>query len=282
MRWLIYGGNGWIGNKFIKLLEELGEDVIIAKTRADNDADVEFEIEEVKPDRVICCIGRTHGPDCNTIDYIEDKLMINIRDNLYGPFILATVCNRIGIHMTYIGTGCIFTYEDDKRMFTEEDLPNYFGSGYSIVKGFTDRIMKHFKNILNARIRMPIDNEDNKRNFITKIAGYKNICSIQNSMTVLGDILPILIDMAKKDIRGTYNMTNPGTIEHNQVLELYKRHVDPSKEWSNFTSEEQRAILKSDRSNNELDVSRLKSLYPELKDVRESVEDVLKSFLLKD
>lgn len=278
MKWLIYGGNGWIGNKFIKLLEELEETVIIANARADNDIDVQDEIETLKPDRVICCIGRTHGPECNTIDYIEDKLMINIRDNLYGPFILASVCNRKDIHMTYIGTGCIFTYEDDKRLFTEEDLPNYFGSGYSIVKGFTDRMMKHFKNVLNARIRMPIDNKDNKRNFITKIAGYKNICSIQNSMTVLSDILPILIDMAKRDIRGTYNMTNPGTIEHNEVLEMYRTYVEPNKEWNNFSVAEQRSVLKSDRSNNELDVTKLKTLYPELKNIKESVEHVMRTY----
>ena len=32
-----------------------------------------------------------------------------------------------------------------------------------------------------------------------------------------------------------YNFTNPGAISHNEVLALYKKHVDPSYTWSNFT-----------------------------------------------
>ena len=68
----------------------------------------------------------------------------------------------------------------DKHGFTEESLPNFFGSSYSIVKGFTDRMMHMFENnTLNLRIRMPITASSNKRNFITKIVSYEKICSIQ-------------------------------------------------------------------------------------------------------
>ena len=58
--------------------------------------------------------------------------------------------------------------------FTEESKPNFFGSGYSIVKGFTDQMMHLFPNVLNLRIRMPIIGEPNGRNFITKISTYEN------------------------------------------------------------------------------------------------------------
>ena len=34
---------------------------------------------------------------------------------------------------------------------------------------------------------------------------------------------------------GIYNFTNPGAISHNQILALYKKHVDPSYTWENFT-----------------------------------------------
>ena len=30
---------------------------------------------------------------------------------------------------------------------------------------------------------------------------------------------------------GIYNFTNPGAISHNQILALYKKHVDPSYTW---------------------------------------------------
>ena len=63
--------------------------------------------------------------------------------------------------------------------------------------------------------------------------------------------------MMKKKITGTMNLTNPGLISHNEMLSMYKDIVDPSFEWKNFSIEEQRKILASDRSNNFLDTSRL-------------------------
>jgi hypothetical protein len=36
-------------------------------------------------------------------------------------------------------------------------------------------------------------------------------------------------------IPGVYNFTNPGAISHNEILALYKKHVDPSYTWTNFT-----------------------------------------------
>jgi len=45
----------------------------------------------------------------------------------------------------------------------------------------------------SARIRMPIADDANSRDFITKILGYKKITSLPNSMTVMSDFLPILL-----------------------------------------------------------------------------------------
>ena len=99
----------------------------------------------------------------NTIDYLEmpGKLRDNMRDNYVGPVNLAELSEKLDIHYTYFGTGCIFTYDEihtieNKVGFTEEDNQNFFGSSYSIVKGYTDMKMKLFKNTLNLRIRMPI------------------------------------------------------------------------------------------------------------------------------
>ena len=94
-------------------------------------------------------------------------------------------------------------------------------------------------NVLNLRIRMPIIGEDNSRNFITKITNYAKICSIPNSMTVLPELLPIALDMMIKEETGTINLTNPGVISHNEILEMYRELVNPEFTWANFTIEEQ-------------------------------------------
>ena len=91
-------------------------------------------------------------------------------------------------------------------------------------------------------------------------------------MTVLEDMLPVMIDLALKKTTGTINLTNPGTVEHNEILELYQKYVDPTFVWANFTQEEQAKILLSGRSNNELDTTELQRLYPNLLPIRERVE----------
>ena len=100
-------------------------------------------------------------------------------------------------------------------------MPNFFGSSYSIVKGFTDQLMSLYKDsVLNLRIRMPITGEKNGRNFITKIVNYEKVCSVPNSMSVLPELLPFVIDMMEKGKTGTINLTNPGLISHNEILKL--------------------------------------------------------------
>jgi hypothetical protein len=127
---------------------------------------------------------------------------------------------------------------------------------------------------------MPITDEaDSPRNFITKITNYKKVCSIPNSMTVLDELLPVLIEMALNNQVGTVNLTNPGLISHNEILSMYKEIVNPNFTWENFSIEEQNQILASKRSNNCLDTMKLINISLGLKNkvsnINEAVRDVL-------
>jgi 3,5-epimerase/4-reductase len=278
MKILIYGHKGWIGNMFVKYLIDNSLEYIKGTSRVDNIKELEKEIELYCPSHIISFIGRTHGTigkeKYTTIDYLEQdgKLLENVRDNLFSPFVLAELCNRKNIHYTYLGTGCIFKYDGEHIFgkeingFTEDSEPNFFGSSYSIVKGFTDKMMKLYdETVLNLRIRMPISGEENPRNFITKIVNYEKVCSIPNSMTVLPELIPYIYDLMKNGVTGTINLTNPGLISHNEILEMYKELVNPFFTWTNFSVEEQRKILAADRSNNYLDTTKLHNLYPQIK-----------------
>ena len=284
MKLLIFGSRGWIGRQFCEYLDNNNILYIESDSRADNEKDVEKEINEYKPTNIVSFIGRTYGGTFNTIDYLEQpgKLVDNIRDNLYAPMILSILCERYNIHYTYMGTGCIFEYGggeagdagDAKKC--EDDVPNFFGSSYSIVKGYTDRLQHMYsKNTLNLRIRMPIVNYDHDRNFITKITKYEYVCSVANSMTVLPDMFPVIADMIKKNVVGTFNLCNKGAITHNEILELYKMHVDNNFTWKNFSIEEQNKVLLSKRSNIELSTDKLYELYPNIPDIRTSIENCM-------
>ena len=286
---LLFGGNGWIGSQVYDLLVSMGIKVEKSKCRADNCEEVETEIRFLRGlTHVMSFIGRTHGTYDGelipTIDYLEKPGMLveNVKDNLYAPILLSSICKKYGIHFTYLGTGCIFDYDDVHEFgnegtgFTETDKPNFFGSSYSIVKGYTDRLMHDlYKNdVLNIRIRMPITSEVNPRNFITKIVNYKKICSIPNSMSVLDNLLPEIVNYALNNKTGTINFTNPGLISHNEILEMYKEIVDPNFTWENFSMDEQNVILASKRSNNCLDTSTVE-LNNNVKPIKDAVREIL-------
>ena len=285
---LVFGGEGWIGKQLVALLQTHPKiaKVILSTVRPQHLASLKKELDEIRPTHVASTIGRTHGKIDGkvipTIDYLEyeGKLIENVRDNLYAPITLANECQRRGIHYTYLGTGCIFEYDDAHAIgsndgFLENDEPNFFGSSYSIVKGITDQLM-HQYDALNVRIRMPITFEPNPRDFITKILNYTKICSMANSMTVLDELLPLLVEMMVDERRGTIHLTNPGTISHDEILTLYKEMVDPTIVWQTMTYDEQSLLLKSKRSNNELDATLLQQWFPSVRSIRDSVMEALK------
>jgi len=304
----VYGHKGWIGQQFISILREKNEtstdyEYVLGEARVDNLDEVMRDFILYRPTHVVSFIGRTHGQIGDqafpTIDYLEQpgKLRENVCDNLFAPISLALACKERGIHYTYLGTGCIFNYREKcsengkvankgfteadlpNKGFTEADLPNFFGSGYSTVKGFTDRLMHQLSDhVLNLRIRMPIIGEDNPRNFITKITQYEKICSIPNSLTVLPELLPIVLEMMNKRIVGTMNLTNPGVISHNEILSLYKQHVDPTFTWQNFSIEEQRKVIASERSNILLDTARLEAFAPQVRPIQQAVKEILMNY----
>jgi 3,5-epimerase/4-reductase len=93
-------------------------------------------------------------------------------------------------------------------------------------------------------------------------------------MSVLPELLPIMIDMCEKGTTGTINLTNPGLISHNEILEMYREIVDADFTWENFDAEEQRKILESERSNNFLDTSKLESMY-KVKHIKDAIREAI-------
>lgn len=286
MKVFIIGHKGWIGKMYLDLFKKNDIEYCFSNNRGESD-DIFNEITLSGCTHVLCVMGRTHGElngtYFNTIDYLQhnETLHQNINDNLFVPLRLAMFLQDKNIHFTYLGTGCIYNYDNEHtetnyKGFDDDSKPNFFGSNYSIVKGFTNELMKH-TNALVLRIRMPITGKNDPRNFITKITKYEKICSIPNSMSVLDELLPISLRMMNDNKTGLYNFTNPGTISHNEILGYYKKYVDTNFEWKNFTIEEQDMILKSKRSNNYLTTSKLKNEY-HINDIRLAVTIALQNY----
>ena len=101
MKVLIYGSRGWIGGKFVKIMESHNVDYVIGKSRAE---DISKELDDNKEiTHVVSFIGRTHGvyegETIGTIDYLEKpgKLVDNVNDNLFSPLVLLKVICAVQI-----------------------------------------------------------------------------------------------------------------------------------------------------------------------------------------
>jgi len=276
-RFLLMGATGWIGGMVRDMLRNSGEMVSCSKVRMQDREKLCAELDRFRPTHVLCCAGVTGRPN---VDWCEDNKETTVRCNVIGTLNLVDCCNQRNIHCANLATGCIFHYDDKRPMhtwdpnsqtwvnggkFKEESAPNFTGSWYSKTKGYVDQILSQsFPNVLTLRLRMPISDDLSPRSFITKISKYAKVVNIPNSMSVLHDLLPLYIAMAKARKTGIYNFTNPGVISHNQVLDLYKKYIDPKFHYQNFTLEEHDKILKAARSNNELDTSKLEDCAKEL------------------
>ncbi|MBA0853880.1 hypothetical protein Goshw_023263 [Gossypium schwendimanii] len=151
--------------------------------------------------------------------------------------------------MMNFATGCIFEYnvahlQGSDIGFKEEDKPNFIGSFYSKTKAMVEELLREYDNVCTLKVRI---------------------------MTILDELLPMSIEMAKKNLRGIWNFKNPEVVSHNEILEMYKTYIDPKFKWMNFTLEEQAKVIITPRSNNKMDASKLKKEFLELLPIKESL-----------
>ncbi|PAV62631.1 hypothetical protein WR25_10420 isoform C [Diploscapter pachys] len=285
---LVYGARGWVGQQLIEELEKNGEfDIVEAHKKPGSDPDSEIldEIVSHAPSHIVCTVGRTHGPGVNSIAYLEggpDKLKENMRDNLYAPWLLASLCEKLHIHCTYIGTGCIYKYDYEHEIggmeYKEDDVSNYSGTSYSVVKGFTDRLLRQFPNTLQCRIRLPINYKSEDRNLVAKIIKFNALVDIPNSVTVLPDILPVIVDLMMKKNSGIWNLVNPNPISFAKIGKIYKDHFNDEK---NFEILEATEDLLNSRSNCALSVDKLLGEYPNIPNSEKAIKIAIGS-VVKD
>jgi hypothetical protein len=75
---------------------------------------------------------------------------------------------------------------------------------------------------------MPIDSVPGTRNLITKLAGYSQIIDVENSVTIVDDLVNVVRGLVEKRATGVFHATNPGTMRHRDLIALYREIVDPS------------------------------------------------------
>lgn len=269
MEYLILG-NGFLGNKFKNFL---GDEATLIKSRIYNIDDIVHCIYEIEPDVIINCIGKTGRPN---IDWCENNKEVTFFSNVTVPTIIAEVCNDYGIKMVHIGSGCIYS-GDRFNDYTEYDKPNFNGSFYSRTKIYSEKILSEYSDVLQLRIRMPIDNISSPRNLIDKLIGYKQVIgNVQNSVTCVPELMEVAKKLIDKKEIGIFNVVQSGSITHEDILEMYQEIVDPSYKLPKFISiKELNGLTLAERSNCVLYNKRLLEKGIEMRGAKCAIKDCL-------
>lgn len=265
MRVLVLGHRGWLAGPLIEHLRRDGMDVVTTPDRLASAAACAEVVAKYAAtvDRVVCCIGRTHGGSVGSIDYLEDNPAVNLRDNCKVPLALALACVSHNLHLTYLGTGCIFMSTPEDPPVAVDAAPTFHRSAYSRVKGVLDELLHQeplASAVLNVRIRMPfVSGGFSPRNFHSKVFAYRhNLASVANSVTVVDTLLPFLVGDIRRGRVGTVNLTNPGFVTHEDVLNAVEEQLPPERQPLARTlvpHQQVEAGLKSQRSNTILESS---------------------------
>jgi len=117
--------------------------------------------------------------------YKEDT----IHGNIVWPQILTDWCMLNDIPLGHVSSGCIYEgRRSDGQPFTEEDEPNFSfkynnSSFYSGTKTIAEQIVGKWEKSYIWRLRIPFEEFDNSRNYISKILKYERLLDAENSVS---------------------------------------------------------------------------------------------------
>ena len=272
MKILIFGSGGYLGSQF----HSIYKDAVTPPTDIADQPAVAAVLDAEKPDVVLNVAGKTGRPN---VDWCEDHKMETLRCNVTGPLILLEECSRRGIYWVHLGSGCIYEGDNGGKGYSEDDPPNFSGSFYSRTKRWSDEILRDFPGMLNLRLRMPFDGTTNPRNLIMKLRGYKKILDVPNSLTHLPDFFHAARTLIERKVTGTFNVVNDGALSPFELMQMYRKIVDPSHTFERLTLKDLPALVKAGRSNCVLSCGKLREqgiVMPKVEDALEAALTALK------
>ena len=284
----LLGGSGYIGTAFALSLQRRGI-AFRSVSRAELDYRQSFcphrRVARDRPEFLINAAGYTGKPNVDACEFHKWECLAG---NAVLPGIIAQACEATNIPWGHVSSGCIYTgSRPDGSGFTEEDAPNFTFrqnncSFYSGTKALGEEVLSSCPNVYIWRVRIPFDQFDNPRNYLTKVMRYSRLLDATNSISELQEFVEAsLLCWEMRVPFGIYNMTNPGAITTREVVDLIKKSGVCDREFSFFDTEEEfmRAAAIAPRSNCVMNSEKLRLAGIRMTDVREAIERDLRSWM---
>ena len=150
-------------------------------------------------------------------------------------------------------------------------------SYYSKTKYAADLALADMPNVAIVRLRMPMDSVPGPRNTITKLASYRKVIDVTNSITVVDDLMKVIAGIIEKRATGIFHAVNPGPVSHREILSLYRENVDPTHSCEFISDDELVAsgLAAKPRSNCILSSKRLADLGLHMRPAKEALRDAM-------
>ncbi|MGB0370926.1 MAG: sugar nucleotide-binding protein [Opitutales bacterium] len=305
----ILGGSGYVGQAFCKLLENKG-----LAYRSISRSDINYADESTlrqwliheKPGFLINCAGYTGKPNVDACETDKARCMAG---NAVLPGIIDLVCRELDISWGHVSSGCIFGgSQSDGSGFTEESVPNFSFrtnncSFYSGTKALGEEALGYREidgkwiNPEGAtcyiwRLRIPFDNLESPRNYLTKLMRYNMLLEATNSISELSEFVASCVECWENKLPyGIYNVTNPGQITTTQVVEIIKKvglehetqtgsnPFPTDYQFFDDLGEFMAKAAKTPRSNCVMDSSKLEAAGIQMTPVVEAIETALRNWI---
>jgi len=279
---LLIGSSGYIGSKFSTELAKRGLSfTTVPREQCKYDSLLNI-IESNNIGFIINVAGYVGSPNVDACEHNKDLVLAG---NVYLPMLISSVCLKAGINWGHVSSGCIYSGDNGGNGFKEDDEPNFSFSSppcsfYSGTKALCEKAIGQFGNCYIWRLRVPFDNVDNPRNYLTKLMNYDMLLNVRNSLSHVGDFVSSCLDLVEKDSPlGIYNIVNPGSATTEEVVSIIKRIV-LNKEFKFFTDEHEfNGKVNTPRSNCVLNTDKIAGEGIVLRPILESLEDSLYSWV---
>jgi len=309
----VLGASGYIGEAFVRELEARGER-FLAVSRSELDY-AQFDellqfLRDRKPEFLINAAGYTGRPN---VDACEIARAETLQGCVLLPQVIAHACDVVGIPWGHVSSGCLYSgakilegsltrMEKDMtrpdmralveknpaaiRGFTERDTPNFSFrdppcSFYSGSKALGEEAILGVGRNYCWRLRIPFDEIDGPRNYLSKVQRYPKVYDNLNSISHRGEFVRACLDLWKHRAPfGIYNITNPGFVTTRQVVEMVQKILRPERKFEFWRNDEEfyRVAAKTPRSNCVLDVSKLLATGVKIRPVEEALEASLREW----
>ncbi|KAI6203780.1 hypothetical protein M3Y94_00596000 [Aphelenchoides besseyi] len=124
---LVYGGKSRLGSELLEFLKKQGIFYDEAKLNPELVTPVELQNEISEHSHVIFVGGQAGGSDRPDVDYARNgakNLKQNVCDNCFSPYYVAYICQKIGVHFTYLG---MYKKDQKNKMLKENQMPTEMG-----------------------------------------------------------------------------------------------------------------------------------------------------------